>query len=129
MSDHRGARLVLDALLPAQTPIADRDYDSNTFREALTEKGIAPCIPSSHSRKAPISHDKALYRQRHKIQNMFARLKDWRRAATRYDRCAHTFFLRRLHRCRRDILPQSMSPELRYHLCGQREASLAQAWQ
>jgi transposase len=33
-----------------------------------------------------------LYRQRHKIENMFARLKDWRRVATRYDRCAHTFF-------------------------------------
>ena len=23
---------------------------------------------------------------------MFAKLKDWRRIATRYDRCAHTFF-------------------------------------
>jgi len=32
-----------------------------------------------------------LYRQRHKIENMFGRLKDWRRIHTRYDRCAHTF--------------------------------------
>ncbi|WP_300801172.1 transposase, partial [uncultured Desulfovibrio sp.] len=31
-----------------------------------------------------------LYCQRHKIENMFARLKDWRRIAMRYDRCAHT---------------------------------------
>jgi transposase len=23
---------------------------------------------------------------------MFGKLKDWRRIATRYDRCAHTFF-------------------------------------
>jgi transposase len=23
---------------------------------------------------------------------MFTKLKDWRRIATRYDRCAHTFF-------------------------------------
>lgn len=36
-------------------------------------------------------YDKKLYRQRHKIENMFARLKDWRRIAMRYDRCAHTF--------------------------------------
>ncbi len=92
MSDHRGARLVLDALPPASTLIADRGYDSNGFREALLEKGIEPCIPSSRSRKVLIPHDKALYRQRHKIENMFARLKDWRRIATRYDRCAHTFF-------------------------------------
>ena len=36
--------------------------------------------------------DKALYKQRHKIENMFGKLKDWRRVSTRYDRCAHTFF-------------------------------------
>jgi len=33
-----------------------------------------------------------LYRQRHKVENVFARLKDWRRISMRYDRCAHTFF-------------------------------------
>ncbi len=92
MSDHTGAGLLLDALPPASSLIADRGYDSNGFREALTERGIEPCIPSSRSRKVPIPHDRALYRQRHKIENMFARLKDWRRVATRYDRCAHTFF-------------------------------------
>jgi transposase len=40
----------------------------------------------------PLPYDKVLYRQRHRIENMFGRLKDWRRVATRYDRCAHTFF-------------------------------------
>ena len=37
------------------------------------------------------SYDRTLYRHRHKIENMFGRLKDWRRIHTRYDRCAHTF--------------------------------------
>lgn len=32
-----------------------------------------------------------LLSERHLIENMFAKLKDWRRVATRYDRCAHTF--------------------------------------
>lgn len=27
----------------------------------------------------------------HKVENLFAKLKNWRRIATRYDRCAHTF--------------------------------------
>jgi hypothetical protein len=58
----------------------------------LCAKGIEPCIPSSRSRKIPFAYDKALYRQRHKVENLFAKLKDWRRIATRYDRCAHTFF-------------------------------------
>ena len=92
MSDHKGARLVLDALPPATTLIADRGYDSRWFRQALKARGIEPCIPSSKSRKVPFAYDKALYRQRHKVENLFAKLKDWRRIATRYDRCAHTFF-------------------------------------
>lgn len=92
MSDHKGARMMLQALPPASALIADRGYDSNWFRKALSDKGIEPCIPSTKSRRAPIPYDKTLYRQRHKIENMFAKLKDWRRIATRYDRCAHTFF-------------------------------------
>ena len=42
-------------------------------------------------RQSLIPHDRTLYRQRHKIENMFGRIKDWRRIHTRYDRCAHTF--------------------------------------
>jgi transposase len=40
----------------------------------------------------PIPHDAALYRQRHRIEIAFGRIKDWRRIATRYDRCANNFF-------------------------------------
>ena len=32
-----------------------------------------------------------LYRQRHRIEIMFGRIKDWRRIAMRYDRCKHIF--------------------------------------
>ncbi len=92
-SDHRGAALMLPRLpIGARELIADRGYDSARFRDALTTRGIAPCIPSTRSRKVPIPHDAALYRQRHRIEIMFGRLKDWRRIAMRYDRCAHTFF-------------------------------------
>jgi transposase len=31
-------------------------------------------------------------KKRHKVENMFGRIKDWRRVNTRYDRCAHTLF-------------------------------------
>lgn len=82
MSDHKGASLVLAALPPAKALIADRGYDSAAFRQALVAKGIKPCIPSSRSRKIPFDYDKTLYRQRHKVENLFAKLKDWRRIAT-----------------------------------------------
>ena len=67
-------------------------YDSDHFRTARHERGIEACIPPTKNRKQPIDYDKALYKQRHKIENLFAKLKDWRRIAMRYDRCAHTFF-------------------------------------
>lgn len=92
MSDYKGAALMMEALPPAKAMLADRGYDADWFRDALTARGITPCIPSRTNRKIPILHDKDLYRQRHKIENMFGKLKDWRRIATRYDRCAHAFF-------------------------------------
>jgi putative transposase len=88
MSDHKGAALMLPSLPPAQELLGDKGYDSSRFRQALIQRGIAPVQgsalnPSSLSRKLPIPHDKALYRQRHRIGNMFGRLKDWRRIAMR----------------------------------------------
>jgi transposase len=91
MSDYKGAALMIDALPKADAMLGDRGYDADWFRQALIERGIAPCIPSKANRRTPIPHDQVLYRQRHKIENMFGRLKDWRRVSTRYDRCAHTF--------------------------------------
>ena len=82
---------MLGDLPRAKVMLGDRGYDADWFREALAERGIAACIPSKVNRKVPIAHDQVLYRQRHRIENMFGRLKDWRRIHTRYDRCAHTF--------------------------------------
>jgi transposase len=91
MSDYKGAALMLTALPEAEELLGDKGYDADWFRKALAERGITPCIPSKSNRKKPIEHDRRLYQQRHKIENMFGRLKDWRRVHTRYDRCAHTF--------------------------------------
>ena len=92
MSDHKGAALLLPSLPQAKAMLADKGYDSNWFRKALIDRQIEPCIPSNRTRKHELPYDKALYRERHFIENLFAKLKDWRRIATRYDRCAHTFF-------------------------------------
>ena len=59
--------------------LGDRGYDADWFRAALAERGITACIPSKTNRKIPIPHDTVLYRQRHRIENMFGKLKDWRR--------------------------------------------------
>jgi transposase len=92
MSDFKGAALMLPVMPKARELLADKGYDADWFRQALAERKTLACIPSKSNRKAPIAHDRTLYRQRHKIENMFGRIKDWRRVHTRYDRCAHTYF-------------------------------------
>ena len=91
MSDYKGAALMIDALPRAKALLADRGYDADWFRAALDARGIAACIPSKANRKVPIPHDTVLYRQRHRIENMFGKLKDWRRIATRFDRNIKNF--------------------------------------
>lgn len=92
ISDYTGASALLDSLPPAEWMLADRGYDADWFREALEEKGIKPCIPGRKSRGKPIKYDKRKYKRRNRIEIMFGRLKDWRRVATRYDRCLTVFF-------------------------------------
>ena len=91
VSDYRGAATVLTDLPEADVLIADKGYDSDWFREALTFLEITPCIPGRTNRKAPVPYDADLYKQRNRIERMFGRLKDWRRIATRYDRNLKNF--------------------------------------
>ncbi|WP_412770315.1 transposase [Rhizobium mesoamericanum] len=78
MSDFRGAAFLLKALPKAQAILADKGYDADWFRKALADRGITACIPSRANGSVPIAHDVVLCRQRHKIENMFGKLKDWR---------------------------------------------------
>ena len=48
-------------------------------------------IPPRRCRRKPVHYSKRLDRKGHKIGNLFSRRKDWRRLATRYDRCACIF--------------------------------------
>src|SRR3984885_13945379 len=91
MSDYKGAALMLPAMPKAKQLLADKGYDADCFRAALAKRRIAACIPSKSNRKVAIPYDAVLYKQRHRIENMFGRLKDGRRIHTRYDRCAHTY--------------------------------------
>jgi putative transposase len=82
MSDHKGARLLFSVLPRAKELLADKGYDSDWFRAALIAQGTTPCIPPRKNRKVQYSYDKDLYRQRHKIENVFGKIKDWRRVTT-----------------------------------------------
>ena len=91
VSDYSGAAALLGSLPAAEWLLGDRGYDADWFRDALKDKGIRACIPGRKGRKKVIRYDKRRYKRRNRIEIMFGRLKDWRRVATRYDRCPIVF--------------------------------------
>lgn len=84
-----------DALLPdlqADTILADRAYDADErVIQPLTAQGKTAVIPPKRNRKQQRNYDQELYKARHLIENFFAKLKQYRAIATRYDKRAVNF--------------------------------------
>ena len=72
--------------------IADKAYDAQVrVIEPLNNAGKAVVIPPTRARHEQREYDKHLYKARHLIENFFARLKQYRAIATRYDKTAVNF--------------------------------------
>lgn len=92
-----------DKLLPdlvADTVLADKAYDADErVIEPLQAQGKTAVIPPKRNRKHPREYDKDLYKARHlyafggakPYENFFAKLKQYRAIATRYDKRAVNF--------------------------------------
>ena len=86
-----------DALLPAVAPkvaavIADRAFAAfDRVVAPLEAAGVVAVIPGKAGAKTPRRIDLHLYARRHLIENFFAKLKQWRGIATRYDKLARNF--------------------------------------
>ena len=66
--------------------IAGKAFDAGWLREQLDQRGASAVIPSLANRKRPAAYDKHMYRWRHLIENYFAKIKEFRGIATRYDK-------------------------------------------
>jgi transposase len=71
--------------------IADRAYDADRLYDTILNEGGKPVIPPRRHRKYQHAYDKLVYKSRWGIEGFFAKLKQWRRIATRYDKLAATF--------------------------------------
>lgn len=56
----------------------------------IEEAGAEPCVPANRTHP-PASYDRATYRRRHKVENLWARLKDMRAIAFRFEKTASSF--------------------------------------
>jgi transposase len=62
-----------------------------TCSVAFTDEGALPVIPNRCTATKKAYCPERFYRRRHKIENFFCRIKDWRRIATRYDKLSRNF--------------------------------------
>ncbi len=76
---------LLDGFAPTWL-IADRGYDSDPLVADLARRGTQAVIPPRRKRRYPRAYDPLRYAQRHPVERLFSRLKQFRRLATRYDK-------------------------------------------
>ena len=83
----------LIAKLPkADYTIADKGYDSEEVREQIRQNSSTPIIPrKKNSKTGNADIDWGLYKYRHLVENIFARLKHFRAIATRYDKLKRNY--------------------------------------
>ncbi len=88
------SQVVEEILTTPRSPLAitaDKAYDSARVRQQIKDEGALPIIPNRCTALKNAYCPKRFYRRRHKIENFFCRIKDWRRIATRYDKLARNF--------------------------------------
>jgi transposase len=78
--------------MQADVLIADKAFDADErVLEPLAAAGKTAVIPPKANRRSPRDFDRHLYKARHLIENFFAKLKQFRAIATRYDKTARNF--------------------------------------
>jgi transposase len=78
-------------LQPGAHALMDKGYDSDAIRAYVNQLGGIAVIPPKANRAVKPAFDEHLYRERHRIENLFSRLKVYRRIATRYEKLHVTF--------------------------------------
>ncbi|MFM8901189.1 MAG: transposase, partial [Burkholderiales bacterium] len=75
----------------AKALIADKAYDTNEIVGIAQNQGMTAIIPSRANRQHPRPLDKVRYKARHLVENLFQRMKVFRRFATRYEKLDRNF--------------------------------------
>jgi transposase len=78
--------------MEADTLIGDKAFDADArVLEPLADAGKTAVIPPRSNRSPPRDYDRHLYGERHLIENFFAKIKQFRAIATRYEKIARNF--------------------------------------
>lgn len=66
--------------------LADKAFDANWLLEEIDKRGATAVIPPKSNRKHQREHDAEIYKWRHLVENYFAKVKEFRGIATRYEK-------------------------------------------
>ena len=66
--------------------LADKAFDADWLLQDLDERGATAVIPPRSNRKVQRDDDTHMYKWRHLIENYFAKIKEFRGIATRYNK-------------------------------------------
>ena len=75
----------------AEYVLADKAYDADKLFQKVIDQGGDPVVPPKRNRKRQHAYDKALYKERNRVERFFSKLKQFRRVATRYDKLLANF--------------------------------------
>jgi len=78
--------------LKGKKVLADMGYDQEAFCEYIRQRGGEPIIPSRVTNRIQREIDMDEYKERHLVENLFQKLKNHRRFATRYDKLDSSYF-------------------------------------
>jgi transposase len=67
--------------------VGDRGLSSHAFREHIWDLGARPAIPPRRD-EAPVACPEPIDNNRHRVERLWARLKEWRAVASRYEQTA-----------------------------------------
>ncbi len=92
--DNSLAAELLAGLPQGALVLADKGFDACWIRKAVHDQGGWANIPvrkASQGKRQPIVFSPCLYRSRNAVERFFAKLKQFRAVATRYDKGAENF--------------------------------------
>jgi transposase len=89
-NDIMGVRPLIDGI-SFDALLADKAFDADWLRLELDARGALSVIPPRKNRKQDIQIDTTIYQWRHLIENYFAKIKEFRGIATRYDKTDDSF--------------------------------------
>jgi transposase len=72
--------------VPLGALLADKAFDANWLLAELDRRGATAVIPPKSNRKVQRDYDEEVYKWRHLVENYFAKTKEFRGIATRYDK-------------------------------------------